>query len=223
MRIGFLHTAEVHVETFERLVRERAPAANLLHVVDETLLADARKRGGVDSELHGRIVTRLAEAGDGVDVVVCTCSTISGNAEVAAAGRDIPIVRVDRPMAERAVAAGSRIAVIAAVESTVAPAIALFEDVAAQTSQTLGLEVCLVPGAWELFESGDLTGYHDAVARAVEAVRGRVDAVVLAQASMAAVAARFQGDPPVLSSPGLAVGAALALAAGRATGQTSQQ
>ncbi|MGD9935063.1 MAG: aspartate/glutamate racemase family protein [Dehalococcoidia bacterium] len=223
MRIGFLHTAEVHVGTFERLVRERAPGAHLVHVVDESLLADARARGGVDPDLHARILARLAEAGDGVEALVCTCSTISGDAEAAAAGLGMPVVRVDRPMAERAVAAGSRIAVIAAVESTVAPTVALLEDVAEKTGRTPEIEPCLVPGAWELFEAGDMSGYHDAVARAVEAVRSDSDAVVLAQASMAAVAARFEGNPPVLSSPVLAVEAALALAARRAAGQTSRQ
>jgi hypothetical protein len=33
----------------------------------------------------------------------------------------VPVLRIDRPMAERAVAAGGRIAVVAAVESTLAP------------------------------------------------------------------------------------------------------
>lgn len=220
MRIGFLHTAEIHVETFDRLLRDRAVHAQAVHVVDETLLAEARARGGIDPELRRRIVARLIEAGDGVDVLVCTCSTISGAAEDVAAGIGIAVVRVDRPMAERAAAAGSRIAVIAAVESTVAPTVALLEEAGAKAGRALEIEVCLVPGAWELFEAGDFAGYHEAVASTVAAVRGRSDAVVLAQASMAAVAARFVGDPPVLSSPALAVDAALALASRSDAGQT---
>ncbi|MHC5705301.1 hypothetical protein OTC26_028190 [Streptomyces tirandamycinicus] len=72
----------------------------------------------------------------------------------------------------------------------------------------------LVEGAWERFESGDLDGYLDAVAAAVDAVR-EADVIVLAQASMADAAARATTPVPVLSSPrpGLAA-AARAVAAG---------
>ena len=89
--------------------------------------------------------------------------------------------------------------------------------------QALQIETSLVPGAWDMFEAGDLGGYHTAVASTVTLIRGQVDAVVLAQASMAPVAAWFTGGPPVLSSPALAVDAAIALASRRAAGQTSEQ
>jgi Asp/Glu/hydantoin racemase len=72
------------------------------------------------------------------------------------------------------------------------------------------------PDAWALFEAGDVPGYLDAVAAHVDAVvrSGTVDVVVLAQASMAAVADRFTGGAvPVLAGPAAAVSAAAALLA----------
>src|SRR5689334_23368062 len=125
--IGFLHTADVHVATFHALVTEWGHRD--VHLVDATLLADARERG-VDAALEERLAERLRElAGRGPDVIVCTCSTLSGYAERIPVA--VPVLRIDRPMAERAVAIGGRIAVVAAVESTLAPTRELLLECAA--------------------------------------------------------------------------------------------
>jgi hypothetical protein len=225
--IGFLHTAAVHVSTFADLVRALAPDVDDVHLVDETLLADARRRG-LDDELQVRIATRLDDlSARGCDVVVCTCSTIGGAAE--AAGHDVRVVRVDRPMARAAVAIGGRVAVVAAVESTLAPTRALLleearhqearhEEARHEEALGAGRAVTLVDApclaAWAAFERGDLAAYLDEVAAHVEALvrSDAVEVVVLAQASMAAVADRFAGSAvPVLSSPESAVRFALSL------------
>ncbi|WP_203779498.1 aspartate/glutamate racemase family protein, partial [Actinoplanes philippinensis] len=123
--VGFLHTAEVHVATFRGLFAELAPPGLAdLHLVDEALLADARRTGSAPG-LAGRL-RELAAAG--ADLIVCTCSTIGADAEATPAG--VPVVRLDRPMAEAAVAMGDRIAVVATVESTVEPTMALIRATA---------------------------------------------------------------------------------------------
>ena len=45
MNIAFLHTAQVHVETFEALVQELAPQCNRTHHVAPELLASAQTDG----------------------------------------------------------------------------------------------------------------------------------------------------------------------------------
>ena len=60
-RIGFLHTAEVHAETFAQLLHQEDPSATAVHVVDPTLLTDAMDRGGVDENLMQRVAMRLGE------------------------------------------------------------------------------------------------------------------------------------------------------------------
>ena len=80
--IGFLHTADVHVATFDRLVAERAAGVTAIHCVRDQLLANAREHGVDDPSVR----RGLAEAfsvlvADGADVIVCTCSTLGGEAE----------------------------------------------------------------------------------------------------------------------------------------------
>jgi len=177
-------------------------------VVDERLLERARRVGAADPEVAEGIERALAELDrQGADVIVCTCSTIGGAAEIVGRRVGVAVVRVDRAMAERAVAIGGRVRVVAALESTLAPTRELLESVAADQGVELDVDVELIVGAWERFEAGDGDGYLALIADAL-AVHGLdCDVIVLAQASMAEAADRVAVGVPVLSSPRLAVAA----------------
>jgi len=211
-RIGFLHTADVHVATFTSLLGVADPGATGTHVVDDTLLADARRDGGVGDELRERILRRLREAAAGNDAVLCTCSSVSGTAEALGADVGVPVVRIDRPLARVAVAAGGIVAVVAAVESTLAPTRELLLEEAALQKVRVTLIERPCPEAWRHFEAGDMEAYLDAIAQHVDAVADSAEVVVLAQASMAGAATRCRTSTPVLSSPVLGVEAVLAAA-----------
>jgi Asp/Glu/hydantoin racemase len=147
----------------------------------------------------------------GAEVIVCTCSTIAGEAEAIGTTAPVLVVRIDRPLAITAVAAGPRIAVIAAVESTIPPTTELLESVAAERGTRVSLTPILCAGAWDRFEAGDRDGYLDLVAAAARDAAGDSDVVVLAQASMADATARVTVGIPVLASPAPAVAHALSL------------
>lgn len=207
--VGFLHTAEVHVATFDALVAECAPTFDVVTKVDETLLADARLHGADATAVVAAVERELiGVAGQGAEVIVCTCSTIGGVAEEVGRALGVDVVRVDRPMAERAVGLGRRLAVLAALESTLEPTETLVREVAANSDRDVEIELVVVAGAWAAFEAGDAERYHGMIAAALPDLARRSDVVVLAQASMAPVAdsaaARMLGVP-VLASPRTAV------------------
>ena len=170
----------------------------------------------MDDALRERLRRRVAElAAQQVEIVLCTCSTLGGDAEALAARAHVPVLRVDRPMAEAAVAIGGRVAVVAAVASTLTPTRRLLEEsaAAAGTATAVVLAPCL--DAWALFEAGDEEGYARRVAEHVQAVArsGEADVIVLAQASMAPACSLLRDVAvPVLSSPRLAIERAAALA-----------
>ena len=208
--IGFLHTSVVHVPTFELLVLAQATAARSIFVVEERLLESARRSGPGDPAVSRRVeraVDGLRRRG--ADVVVCTCSTIGGVAEEVGRAIDVPVVRVDRPMAEMAVDHGGRVVVVAALESALAPTRRLLESVAAERGVELDVETAIVADAWGRFEAGDREGYPELIGEALLALAARADVIVLAQASMADAAERPDVRVPVLSSPAMAVAAVL--------------
>jgi Asp/Glu/hydantoin racemase len=212
--VGFLHTAPTHVRTFRALVIETGEDLVDVHVVDEALLTDAR-RHGVDDELQSRVEQHLQQlAAKGAQVIVCTCSSLSGVAESLGPAVGAAVVRIDRPMAERAVAIGGRIAVVVALESTLLPT----REVLRESIRQAGSDAVLIEApcldAWQLFEAGDTPGYYARLAAHVRDLErdGQADVIVLGQASMAGAIELLDGVRlPVLCSPRLAVTRAVEL------------
>ncbi|MEV5760858.1 aspartate/glutamate racemase family protein [Streptomyces tendae] len=210
--LALLHTSRVHVPVFDALRDAAHPGLELRHHVDAGLLERARRDGpeAVAEPVAAALTRAVAE---GARAVLCTCSTIGGVAEAAAAGVGVPVLRVDRPMAAAAVAAGPRVLVLAALESTLAPTAALIEEEARRAGRPVELRTRVVDGAWSRFEAGDGEGYLRRVTDAADSVTG-ADVIVLAQASMAPARDATRVSVPVLASPapGLAAGAAAARA-----------
>ncbi|POX37774.1 arylsulfatase [Streptomyces sp. Ru73] len=164
--LAVLHTSPTHVPVFDALRDDEAPALKLRHLVHPELLDRAREAGpeAVSDDVRGALTAAVAE---GATAALCTCSTIGGVAEAAAADLGVPVLRVDRPMAAAAVAGGERITVLASVASTLAPTAALIEEEAERAGRRVVVRTHVVPGAWERFEADDHEGYLDAIAEAV--------------------------------------------------------
>jgi hypothetical protein len=220
-----LHTAPSNVSTFAQLLAELDATIPAKHVLDESLLQEARATG-ITPALRQRIQERLtSEMDEDTAVVLCTCSTIGGVAEETSSPTGQEVIRVDRPMAERAIELGHRILVAAALQSTIAPTTELIQQVAAEQNRDVTIEPLLCEGAWERFEAGDQQGYWQRIADTLrQAVLGNgtgagataarvpgVDVIVLAQATMAGAAPLCADLPvPILSSPRLGLEAAIA-------------
>ena len=210
--IAFLHTLPSNVDAFTPLVAERRPDLSIRHAVADHLLNEARKTGmtpEIALEVQ-RLMTDLASTG--ARVVVCTCSTIGGAAEATETGGRFVAMRIDRPMADRAVTLGPDLLVLAALPSTFGPTRALLKDSAQRAKVRLRLDERLVEGAWLHFEGGDRDNYYQIIADALTTDLTGFNGVVLAQASMAPAADRCRNATvPILSSPRMGVDAALGL------------
>lgn len=195
---------------FEALLREMAPRMATRHLVHEELLAEARRTGISDAlALRVRDVV-LSAANEPYALVVCTCSTIGGCAERANEDRPGVAMRIDRPMAERAVLLGPRVLIAAALESTLEPTRTLVEDAARAAGRTVETRFLFCEGAWTHFERGDSEKYLRAITEAISRDAGDSDVVILAQASMAEAASLCtELRTPVLSSPRLGLAGAL--------------
>ncbi|MFJ3974028.1 hypothetical protein [Streptomyces sp. NPDC090021] len=147
-------------------------------------------------------------AGAGSGPVLVTCSTLGATSEALAPALGAPVLRVDRPTAAAAVRTGPRIAVLAALRSTLAPTVE-----ADGRGHPVSVTTHLVAGARESFEAGDTARHLSRIAAAdADAVTG-ADVIVLAQASMAGAAGPTTTRIPGPASPAKGLAAALALTA----------
>lgn len=209
--LAFLHTSAVHVETFGRFARQCDDSVPVNHEVRADLLEMALASGADSELLRSALCAALQQlAADGASVIVCTCSTIGGVAE-AAAVRGCTVLRVDRAVAEEAVASGRRILLVAALATALQQTQVLLCRVALERGHVIDVVEVVCEHAWAHFERGDTSGYLTEVAKCVASAACSGDLVLLAQASMAAVAQLIdRSDVIILSSPQLGVQAALA-------------
>lgn len=199
--IVFLHTGELHVQTFEALIEQVAPKLSRAHHVNAALL-DRAQVTGIDTALHEDIQQAMYKvAKTGAKRVVCTCSSIGNAAEQAGQRFGFEARRIDRPMAKEAVRKAHQIAVFAALKSTLSPTDALLKDEAEDQNKDIVITHHTIQHAWPFFESGDLNQYHASIAETLNTFDlSNTDVIVLAQASMANASKRVELNIPVLSS-----------------------
>lgn len=206
-KLGIIHTVSGLTLTFAELGRELLPAVEPTVIVDELLLKRTLRDGAVDDVTRDRLRGHVAAlANFGVNAVLVTCSSVGGVVDQMASETDIPVLRVDRAMAERAVTLGSTVGVLATLPTTLLPTTELV-DAAARDA---GLAVTVVPrlcaGAFAALDRGDSARHDAIIADELDRLAAEVDVVVLAQASMARIAAARPVDSTcILSSPRLAM------------------
>jgi Asp/Glu/hydantoin racemase len=205
--IGFVHTVLSLPPTFSALAEELVPGADVFHIADETLLGVTRREGRLTPTTRRRVLGYVESAAEaGADVVVVTCSSIGPAVEASRGFVDVPVLRIDEPMADEAVRLGSRIGVVATLSTTLEPT----ADLVARRAAAAGKDVEVVT---HLCEGAFGSDRHDELVReGLRAVTAETDVVVLAQASMARV---VEDNPPVpvLSSPRLGMERVAALLA----------
>jgi Asp/Glu/hydantoin racemase len=123
--------------------------------------------------------------------------------ELAAQLVDVPVLRIDEPMAVAAVERGRRIGVLATVASTLDPSVDLVRRCAQRLEKDVELTPILRDRAFTAMRSGDGARHDEIVGEALQGLAQDVDVIVLAQASMARVVTTLEPalSVPVLSSP----------------------
>jgi Asp/Glu/hydantoin racemase len=212
-KVALIHTVGSLAPVFRELTQELVPGATTTDTVDEALLQEAIAAGEVPTATAERLERHVEAAlDDGADLVLVTCSSMGGVVDDLRERHGWPVIRVDEAMVDAALAAGSRIGVVATVGSTLRPTAALVERRARQLDRGDGdvtVVTKLVDGAFAKLKAGDTAGHDEAVRTALRELLPEVDAVVLAQASMARVAGQL--DPaetagtPIFSSPRLGI------------------
>jgi Asp/Glu/hydantoin racemase len=204
--IAFLHTVPFLVEPFSKLAKENLSGVVCFHVVDEGILKDVFRDGVQAPKVLRRILHHSVLAAEaGAELIVFTCSSTSPAVDFIRPLADVPIMKVDEPMAEKAVRLGARIGVVATARTTLEPSANLLKSEAARQGKTIEVDARLEADAFQARLSGDVAE-HDRIIRKVCAdLASRNDVVVLAQASMAHLAESLQSElnRPVLSCPPL--------------------
>src|SRR5215470_5392655 len=165
-RLGLLHTSATLVPIFEQLCKAKLPNVAVFNLVDDSLIKDCISHGNLRPQTARRVAQHVAAAEDaGADFILVTCSSIGPAVETAATLASVPVLRVDQPMADRAVASGVRVGVVATLRTTLEPTADLIRRRAAAAGKTVELKARLCEGAFDALIGGD-PEKHDALVAA---------------------------------------------------------
>ncbi len=207
--LGLIHTSATLVPVFSQLCKDKLPGVDTFNLVDDSLIKDVIRRGELTPHTARRAVEHIASAeAAGADYILVTCSSIGRAVETAASLSAVPVLRVDQPMADRAVQTSRKIGVVATLPTTLEPTADLIQRRAQKAGRQIELVSRLCAGAFDALMSGDAPKHDAMVAGALKELSQQVEVIVLAQASMARVVeglAEAERRVPILASPALAV------------------
>jgi Asp/Glu/hydantoin racemase len=207
--LGLIHTSATLVPMFQQLCNEYLPQVKVFNIVDDSLIKNVISCGELTPATARRVVNYVGSAeAAGADFILVTCSSIGAAVEASAALTKVPVLRVDQPMADKAVQMGKRIGVIATLPTTLQPTSDLVQRRAIAAAKDIVLTSILCEGAFEALMSGDAATHDKMVATALKELSQKVDVIVLAQASMARVVDTLNETDkkvPILASPPIAI------------------
>ncbi|MEA5460409.1 aspartate/glutamate racemase family protein [Arcicella sp. LKC2W] len=207
--LGLIHTSATLVPLFAELCAKYLPHLKTFNIVDDSLIKNTIACGELTKSTSARVVNYAESAKEaGADYILYTCSSIGPAVEIAASLQDIPVLRVDQPMADKAVQIGHKIGVIATLQTTLAPTSDLVARRAKVAGKDIAITAVLCEGAFEALMSGDTATHDQKVGDALKELSKKVDVIVLAQASMARVVDMLSDDEkqvPILASPPIAM------------------
>ena len=208
-RLGLVHTSATLVPVFAQLCKEKLPGVETFNIADDSLVKGIIAAGSLTAQISRRVASYLESAElAGADYIMVTCSSIGPAVEAGAKLIGVPVLRVDQPMADKAVQTGKRIGVVATLRTTMEPTADLISRRAQAAGKHIELTTKLCEGAFEALMSGDAAAHDAKVAAALKELSQQVDVIVLAQASMARVVDTLPAADkrvPILASPGIAV------------------
>lgn len=202
-KVALIHTGFVLVKNLTDLFIKLALPVELINIVDDSLLKDVIAAGKVNKEVIRRICGYMIAAEvAGAEVILNVCSSVSEVVDVAENLVNIPIIKIDEPMAEMAVEKGENIGVLATLKTTLDPTCRLLEKKARVIDKKIHIKRDLCPGAFDRLIAGDLQKHDTMVLERIRRLSKQADLIVLAQGSMARLVPQLEQEIsiPVLTS-----------------------
>ncbi|WP_332447399.1 aspartate/glutamate racemase family protein [Sphaerochaeta sp.] len=202
--IAAIYTGAALVKPLSDLLKESLEDCKIMNILDDSMIGDIIEAGTLTKAVKRRLYGYYEIAcASGAELILNTCSSIGDAVYGAREFFPIPIVRIDEPMARKAIELSDSIAVLATLPTTLDPTLRLLQRCAAESGKTIRTVSALAEGAFSAITSGDGPTHDRLVAETAKQVSDSCDVILLAQGSMARMEeplARLTGKT-VLSSP----------------------
>lgn len=129
-KLTIIHTTVATVLSMPSMIQKMYPDQfEIVNVLDDSMLNEIKAKGDLTKEVTERFVQYAVIAkNNGSDAILLACSSIGRAGDIARNILDIPLFKIDEPMAEEAVKSAEKILILGTVKSTLRPTTELIES-----------------------------------------------------------------------------------------------
>lgn len=205
--IALISATPVAIAPAQAAITETFDQVDVWNLLDDRLMAEAESHGGLTPELTARMRTLINFAlHQGADAVLLTCSLYGPVAEEFSAG-PVRVLAPDRAVFDDVLGSShQRVLVVASFDEALADSVLRLQQAAQACGRQVTVTGVAAPAAMQSAKTGDVDQLASDLAAAIKPLASSVDAVMLAQFSLAPAQAELEQrlGLPVLSGPGSA-------------------
>jgi hypothetical protein len=185
LKVALLSSTRAVFIPMEAAFKGAFPEAQIIHLLDETLIEDFRRDGGLSPRSRRKALQMAVTAQDaGVDGILVTCSTLSPSVDDFRPFMGIPVVKIDEPVVEWVVQGADSIALLATAESVLKSVEPLVQGKARHFGREVSIRRFVKGDIWPLFLKDPGAFYREVGQAATQAAK-ECQAVILTQVSIA--------------------------------------
>jgi len=184
-----VNSNHVLLEIVNELFAKYCSGHKLVQINDGDMIKQVIANDGVTPRIRRTLFRIYSVAQDcGADMILNLCSSVGQAAEDVSKLIDVPVFRIDRPMAEAAVGMAKSICVVATVPTTLGPTVDLVERCGREAGKSVRVSRNLAEGAFEKLIGGDRDSHDAILMETAKAAAQKADVIIFAQATMARMA-----------------------------------
>jgi len=204
--ITMIHTVFPIVDNFKAIFEKKLgnQPATIYNIVDDSILPRILNNGSISPEIASTVYQHISSAEKmGSDIILVTCSSISEVVDMVSHLISVPVIKIDDAMTDEAVKIADTLGVVATIKTTLNPTINQIRKKMAILEKEVKIVPVLCSNAYKALINENNPEKHDLLLyKAIEEIIESVDAIVLAQASMARLLPKLKKltNKPILTS-----------------------
>ncbi len=184
-KVALISSTKAVFGPMEAAFAEIFPEAQVMHILDETLLEDFRREGGLSAHSRAKALQMALTAQKaGVDGILFTCSTLSPAVDDLRPFITLPMVKIDEPVIYHLVQNFKDIGLLATAETVLKSVENQFKKIAQRLSRQISLHSFVKGDAWPLLAKNP-EGFYKIMAEYASPLGEKHEALLLTQVSIA--------------------------------------
>jgi len=206
-----IHTVFPIVDNLKAIFKKKLgnQPVTIYNIVDDSILPRILNNGSISPEIASTVYQHISNAEKiGSAIILVTCSSISEVVDMVSPLVSVPVIKIDDVMTDEAVKIATSLGVVATIETTLNPTMNQLKKKMVKAGKDINIVTLLCSDAYKaLIDEGNSKKHDLLLYKAIEEIIEDVDAIVLAQASMARLLPKLikLTNKPILTSPESAV------------------